>query len=106
MVEKIKELHRIGVKTVEEVKRHLNNYVVNTLFAGKQAPSISRRRYFPTTNDICNILNAQRSGNRKATDDQENLRLKCEKWKEENPEDSIFFRVKVFSFFDFRRMAR
>jgi hypothetical protein len=45
------------VKTVEEVKRHLNNYVVNTLFAGKEAPSQARRRYFPTTNDIRNILN-------------------------------------------------
>lgn len=66
---------------------------MNTLFAGKETPSQARRRYFPTTNDIRNILNAQRSGDRKATDDQENLCLKCEKWQQENPQDSIFFRV-------------
>ena len=93
MFEKIKELHRIGVKTAEEVKRHLNNYVVNTLFAGKETSSQARRRYFPTTNDIRNILNTQPSGDRKVTDDQENLCLKCDKWQQENPKDSTLFRV-------------
>ena len=90
MVEKIKELHRIGVKTVEEVKRHLNNYVVNTLFAGKEAPSQARRRYFPTSNDIRNILNAQRSGDRKATDDQENFALSVKNGNKKIPRTLYF----------------
>lgn len=93
MVDKIKELHQVGVKTVVEVQRHLNNYVVNTLFAGEQPPPMSRRRFYPTPNDIRNILSAQRSGDRKTVNDQENLRLKCEEWQKEKPEDSIFFSV-------------
>ena len=97
MIDKIKELHQIGVKTVPEVNRHLNDYVTNKLFGGKQPPPVSQRRFYPITNDIRNILNAQRSGDRKATD-QENLRIKCEKWQQENPDDSIFYRVNSRAF--------
>ena len=88
---------------MEEVKRHLKNYVDNELFKGQQPPSITRKRFHPTANDIRNILNAQRSGNRKAVDDQENLYLKCEEWKEQHPQDSIFFRV-MLKFFSFREL--
>ena len=77
-----------------EVQRHLRDYVKNELFRGTQPPSPSRRRFYPTTEDIRNILNTQRAGARKATDDQENLRIYCEEWQEENKNDSIFYRVK------------
>jgi hypothetical protein len=79
---------------VAEVQRHLKDYVQNELFRGDQPPSPSRRRYYPTTEDIRNILNTKRTGARKATDDQENLDIYCEKWREENINDSIYYRVK------------
>jgi hypothetical protein len=78
---------------VAEVQRHIKDYVQNELFRGDQPPSPSRRRYYPTTEDIRNILNSQRAGARKATDDQENLGIYCEQWKEDNINDSIFYRV-------------
>ena len=93
MVKKIKLLHQIGVKTVAEAQRHLKDYVQNELFRGKQPLSSFRRRFNPTTEDIRNILNTQRTGARKATDDQENLNIYCEKWQDDHINDSIFYRV-------------
>ena len=52
---------------------------------------MSRRRLHQTRKDIRNILIAQRSGDRKAPDDQDNLKIKCEEWQQTKPEDSIFF---------------
>ena len=51
-----------------EVQRHLRDYIKNELFRGTRPPSPSRRRFYPTTEDIRNILNTQRAGARKATD--------------------------------------
>ena len=75
-----------------EVQRHLKDYVQNELFRGEQPPSPFRRRFYPTTEDIRNILNTQRTGARKATDDQENLSIYCEKWQEDHINDLIFYR--------------
>ena len=75
------------------MQRHLKHYVINTLFRGEHPPPVSRRRFYPTRKDIRNILNAQRSGDRKAPDDQDNLKIKCEEWQQIKSEDSIFFRV-------------
>ena len=97
VVKKVKELHHIGVKTVSEVQRHLESYVKNEMFRGEDTPSLARRRFYPTANDIRNILNTQRLGNRHAPDDQENLVFFCEEWKKAKPLDSIFYRVIISS---------
>ncbi len=76
-----------------EVQRHLQSYVVNEVFRGQNPPSLTRRRYYPIETDIRNILNAVKTGQRKANDDQTNLQIKCKEWKDEHEQDFIFFRV-------------
>ena len=97
IVDKIREMEVIGVRSAAEVRRHLNTYVKNELFNGRDPPSEFSRRYYPTDADIRNILYTSRVGERKAEDDQENLELKCKEWQELDPEDFIFYRVTVKS---------
>lgn len=63
------------MKTVREVQRHPTSFLIDALFKEDKAPPLFRRLFYPFTNDIRNISNAQRSGNCKAPDDQENLEL-------------------------------
>ena len=90
-----------------EVQRHLRSYVVNEVFRGQDPPSPTRRRYYPTDSDIRNILNAVRTGQRKASDDQTSLEIKCKEWKDEHRQDFVYFRVSQqlsfhFGFFPWR----
>lgn len=94
VVEKIRQMEVTGVRSTAEVRRHLNTFVKTELFHGEDPPSEFSRRYYPTDGDIRNILYASRIGDRKAPDDQVNLDIKCKEWKEENPDDFIFYRVK------------
>ena len=56
LVEKIYTLVGEGVKTVDEMKRHLRYYVKNDLFAGQNPPPITNRRYHPKDVDIRNHM--------------------------------------------------
>jgi hedgehog interacting protein len=94
IVEKIRAMEVIGVRSVAEVRRHLNSFVKDELFHGEEPPPELSRRYYPTDADIRNILYTSRIGARKAPDDQINLEIKCKDWQESNPEDFIFYRVK------------
>ena len=94
IVEKIREMEVIGVRSTDEVRRHLTTFVKNDLFHGEDPPESSRRDY-PTDADIRNILYSSRIGDRKAPDDQINLELKCKEWQESNPHDFLFYRVKL-----------
>ena len=93
VVEKIRQMEVIGVRSTAEVRRHLKTFIKTELFQGEEPPPEFSRRYYPTDNDIRNILCASRIGSRQAPDDQTNLDLKCKEWKEENPNDFIFYRV-------------
>ena len=95
IVEKIREMEVIGARSTAEVRRHLDTYVKNELFHGQDPPSEFSRRYYPTDADIRNILYTSRIGERKAPDDQINLEIKCKEWQETNPDDFIFYRVKI-----------
>jgi hypothetical protein len=82
-----------GVRSVAEVRRHLNTFVKTELFRGEDPPPEFSRRHHPTDADIRNILYMSRIGDRKAPDDQINLGIKCTEWQEENPDDFVFYRV-------------
>ena len=95
IVEKIKAMEVIGVRSTAEVRRHLNNFVKQELFRGEDPPPELSRRYYPTDADIRNILYATQIGARKAPDDQINLGIKCKDRQEANPGDFIFYRVRT-----------
>ena len=95
VVQKIREMQVIGVRSVAEVRRHLDKFVKQDLFCGENPPSETSRRYYPTDADIRNVLNASRSGERKSPDDQLNLEAKCGEWREAHPDDFIFYRVRT-----------
>lgn len=56
LVQKIHALVGEGVKTVEEMKRHLRHYVRNDLFAGQNPPPVTNRCYHPKDVDIRNHM--------------------------------------------------
>ena len=93
VVEKIKELQLIGVRSVAEVRRHLHLFVKEDLFSGKTPPPETSRRYYPADTDIRNILNACRIGDQRSPDDQLNLQIKCDEWQKAHPDDFICYRV-------------
>ena len=82
-----------GVRSPAEVRRHLKTFVRTELFHGEDPPPEFSRRYYPTDADIRNILYTSRMGEKKAPDDQINLGIKCTEWREQNPDDFIFYRV-------------
>jgi len=92
IVNKIEELTRQGVRKVNEMKRHLENFVSNELFNGERPPPMTRRRFYPDNKDISNYISKTKNEQRHSTVDQENLQVLLEQWKERNPYDSFFFR--------------
>jgi hypothetical protein len=90
----------VVVCSTAEVRRHLNSFVKDELFHGEDPPPELSRRYYPTDADIRNILYTSRIGDQKAPDDQINLEIKCKDWQELNPEDFIFYRVKIHGTFN------
>ena len=92
LAEKIHILVGEGVKTVDEMKRHLRHYIKNDLFAGQNPPPITNRRYLPKDVDIRNHVYKATVKQMLSKVDQENLEEKIKGWKEENPEDLFFFR--------------
>lgn len=56
LVVKIGELVGEGVKTVEEMKRHLRQFVKTELFPGENPPASTNRRYYPTDVDVRNHM--------------------------------------------------
>ncbi|PFX25800.1 hypothetical protein AWC38_SpisGene9547 [Stylophora pistillata] len=92
LVQKIHALVGEGVKTVEEMKRHLRHYVRNDLFAGQNPPPVTNRRYHPKDVDIRNHMYKETVKQMLSKADQESLEEKIKGWKQENPEDLFFFR--------------
>lgn len=73
LINRIGELVREGITSVEEVKTCLKFYVRDVLFAGKEPPDASCRAFYPTSKDIINHI--QRGVKRKhcRNVDQENV---------------------------------
>ena len=81
-----------GVKTVGEMKRHLQQHVKHELFKDRPCPSRTNRRFYPKNVDIRNHMYRATVKHMLSKIDQENLEKKVELWKKNAPEDSIFFR--------------
>ena len=91
LAEKIQDLVSEGITSVPEVTRALKYFVNHTLCPDFK-PNISDRAYYPTADDIRNhIYRAQKSCQLSHLD-QENLRMKIEEWRKENPEKLFLFR--------------
>ena len=56
LVDKTGELVGEGVKTVDEMKRHLRQFIKTELFPGQSPPASTNRRYYPTDVDIRNHM--------------------------------------------------
>ena len=92
LVQKIHTLFDEGVKTVDEMKRHLRYYVKNVFFAGQNPPPVTNRRYHPKDVDIRNHMYKATLKQMLSKVDQENLEEKIKGWKQESPKDLFFFR--------------
>jgi len=94
LVAKIYELVATGIANTEEVKSHLKQYVLHDL-CPQQKPNITDRAYFPTTVDIRNHIYLAQRACQLSKFDQENLRLKIEQWKKDDPTSHFFYRPLV-----------
>ncbi len=83
IIEKIGELVGEGMRYVEEMKRHLNVFVKDDLFRGKQQPERSNRRYFPKGRTIKNHMYNATIKSRLSAIDQDNVEEMISLWKNE-----------------------
>ena len=89
LIEKIYELVFEGTTDVQEVKRALKHYVTHVLCCSDFKPDLTDRSYYPTSTDVRNHVYKAQKACQLSKLDQENLQLKIEQWKKENP-DSLF----------------
>jgi len=82
--------------SVREVKNHLKHYVLHVLYV-HQKPNTLDRAYFPTTNDVKNHVYLAQCACQLSKFDQENLRLKIEQWKQDNPTAQFLYRPLINS---------
>ena len=91
LIEKIYELVFEGITDVQEVKRALKHHVTHVLCPDIK-PDLTDRSYYPTSTDVRNHIYKAQHACQLSKLDQENLQLKIEKWKKENPESLFHFR--------------
>ena len=91
------ELVAAGITDTSEVRRSLRFYITNTLCQelGYQ-PKQCDRALYPTTTDIHNHVYSAKKAPELSKLDQENSRLKIDKWQAANPEASYFFDLLFF----------
>lgn len=53
---KMEDLVKTGVRRVQEMQRHVRQFVVDDLFAGQDAPSMSDARYWPSYKAVLNCI--------------------------------------------------
>ncbi len=90
ITEKINTLVGEGI---QEVKRALRHYVIHCLFPDPQnRPGETNRAYYPTNTDIKNHVYSAKCAQELSKLDQDNLKLKIDKWKNENPSTMFHYR--------------
>ena len=92
LLSKIQELVRNNVTRVGEVERHLTLYVKNEVFAGKNIPPVTNRRFFPSRRDISTHVYLARQRLMRSKCDQTNLEAKVLEWQQLLPDDKFYFR--------------
>ena len=73
LVDKIEVLIGEGVKTVDEMKRHLRQFVKSELFPGQAPPPVTNRRFYPRDVDVRNHMYRASVKKMLSKVDQENL---------------------------------
>ena len=91
LIEKIYELVSEGTTEIQEVKRALKHYVQHSLCADIK-PDVTDRAYYPTSTDVHNHIYLAQRACQLSKLDQENLRLKVQKWKKNSLNSNFYFR--------------
>ena len=73
IAEKIHYLVGKGVINVNEMRRHLREYLTNDLFCGQELPPTYNRRFWPRRTDLRNHIYRANFANRFSICDQKNL---------------------------------
>ncbi|XP_071151645.1 calcium-responsive transcription factor-like [Mytilus edulis] len=84
---KIVELVDDGIRRVPEVKKLLELFVRDL----EVTTTNSNRRFFPTDVDIRNHIYQAIVASRFCKNDQQNLQILVNKWKEDSPKDKFFY---------------
>ena len=77
IAEKINYLVRKGIINVNEMRRHLKEYLTNDLFCGQESPPTYNRRFWPSRKDHRNHIYRAIVANRFSKCDQKNLTCFC-----------------------------
>ena len=75
------------------MERVIRILVKKELFEGQACPPITCRRFHPESRDIRNHMFRATNKLKESRIDQENLFIKIKKWKDESPENFIYFRA-------------
>ena len=91
--QKIVDLVEAGITDTTEIKHSLKHYVDKYLSKelGRK-PHLGDRAFYPLSEDIRNHVSKAKRALELSKYDQENLRLKIDEWKNNNPQSSFFFR--------------
>lgn len=91
LIKKIYELVSEGITEVHEVKRSLKHYVQHNLCCDVK-PELTDRSYYPTSTDVHNHIYLAQRACQLSKLDQDNLKLKIDKWKGDSPNSNFYFR--------------
>ena len=85
------DMVQAGITNVKEIKKS-PNYYVDTFLCKKLGakPVSSDRSFYPLNDDIHNHIGKAKRALELSRYDQDNLRLKIEEWKKNNPQSSFF----------------
>jgi hypothetical protein len=92
VAQKIQHLVGKGVLSVNEMRRHIREYLSNDLFCGQELPPTHNRRFFPLKKDVRNHIYRGMVQNRFSKCDQTNVSEKVKEWEKQCPKDMFFFR--------------
>ncbi|XP_066924257.1 uncharacterized protein [Clytia hemisphaerica] len=87
--DKIVQLTWEGIVSSGEVKKILEDFVEQELFAGKPSPAKTRRRYYPNVKDIRNYMNKAKMLTRLSTDLKQELQELATKLQQSRPTENI-----------------
>ena len=104
----INDLVGDGVRSIVELRRHLDNFVKNELFRSETPlpPSRLRRRFYPQKKDLRNFMSKALVMQRSSKIDQENLLNLVERWREKDPSTKFFYRPYIHTKTRFRKVGR
>ena len=92
VAQKIQYLVGNGILSVNEMRRHLREYLANDLFCGRELPPTYNQSYFPTKKDIHNHMYMTMVQNRFSKCDQTNVSAKVCEWQRQHLQDLFYFR--------------